>query len=86
MPYAEPIASAHTPLQTCVSLVLLQNPGPRVGVFSHTEKKPWVLLLNVFGSHIQGSPYLEGQTPPQGPSGMAMFPGTWWKLVQMAVT
>lgn len=86
MPYAEPIASAHTPLRTRGSLVLLQNPEPRVGVFSHTEKKPRVLLLNVFGSHIQGSPYLEGQTLRRGLSAVAMFPGMWWELVQMAVT
>lgn len=50
------------------------------------KNKPRLLLWNVLGIHPQGTLYLPGQTPAQGPSVMVMFLGQCWQLVQMAVT
>lgn len=42
--------------------------------------------MNVQGIHPWGAPYLAGQTPPWGPSVLAVLLGQWRELVQMAVT
>lgn len=56
-------------------------------MFPGTDNKPGVLPLNECARYpSMGCPYLAGQTPPWGPSVLAVLLGQWRELVQMAVT